>query len=330
MINYNSIKVSVIVPIYKVEKYIERCARSLFEQTLKDIEYIFVDDCGNDRSIDILQNILKEYPERNEAVKIIHHERNKGLPAARATGIKLANGEYIIHCDSDDWVETDMYETLYDAAKNEDADFVWCDFIDEFPGKSNYRKEENTTDPEILIKDILRGKNHGTVCNKLVRRELYTENDIRPLEGVNIWEDLYLSVNILLHAKKIAYVNKGLYHYSQQNSSSLLSSLSLNKIEDRIKICDSLKDVFIKQSVLEIYDGSLKQRQLLAKMEFVTDSRFRDFDKWRGLYPDAQDEIFNSIFSVFNKMTLYLVSKKIDFFALILLKIKQLIIKALR
>lgn len=325
-------KVSVIVPVYKVEKYIERCTKSLFEQTLKDIEYIFVDDCGNDSSIDILQNILKEYPERNESVKIVHHERNKGSFAARITGINNANGEYIIHCDSDDWVETDMYETLYDAAKSEDADIVWCDFIDEFARKSNYRKEENATEPEILIKDILRGKNHGAVWNKLVRRDLYTENDIYPLEGggVNIWEDLYLSVNILLHAKKIAYVNKGLYHYSQQNSSSLLSSLSLNKIEDRIKICDSLKDVFIKQSVLEIYDDSLKQRQLLAKMEFVTDSRFRDFDKWRGLYPDAQDEIFNSIFSVFNKVTFYLVSKNIDFFALVLLKIKQLIIKALR
>lgn len=322
MIN-NNIKVSVIVPVYRVEKYIEKCVRSLFEQTLNDIEYIFVDDCGGDRSIEIIDEVLKEFPYRKDSVRIVHHKSNKGSFAARITGINNANGEYIIHCDSDDWVETYMYEKLYDTAKKENADVVWCDFIDEFSNKSNYRKEENVANPEILIKDILRGKNHGSLCNKLIRKELYTENDIYPLEGINIWEDLYLSINLLLHAKRIAYVNQGLYHYNQQNVGSLLSSLTMRKIEDRIKICNGLKAVFVNQSVLDKYYGSLKQRQLWAKMEFITDKRFRDFDKWRRLYPDAQSEIFNSIFSVFNKMTYYFVSIKCDSIAKILLKIKE-------
>lgn len=319
----NKIKVSVIVPVYRVEKYIEKCVRSLFEQTLNDIEFIFIDDCGGDRSFEIIDEVLKEFPKRKETVKIIHHKFNQGSFAARITGINNANGEYIIHCDSDDWVEADMYETLYDTALNENADIVWCDFIDEFPNESKYRKEENITTPEILIKDILRGKNHGALWNKIVRKELYTGNNIYPLEGINIWEDLYLSVNILLHAKKLAYVNQALYHYNLQNSSSLLSSLSLNKIEDRVKICNSLKDVFVNLSVLDIFDGSLKQRELWAKMEFITDRRFRSFDKWRKLYPDAQSEIFNSIFSVFNKMTFYFVSIKCDSIAKVLLKIKE-------
>lgn len=324
----NKIKVSVIVPVYKVEKYIEKCVRSLFEQTLNDIEFIFIDDCGGDRSFEIIDEVLKEFPKRKETVKIIYHKFNKGSFTARITGINNANGEYIIHCDSDDWVEADMYEKLYDTAKKEDADVVWCDFIDEFSDKSNYRKEKNITTPEILIKDILRGINHGALWNKLVRKELYTENDIYPLEGINIWEDLYISVNLLLHAKRIAYVNQGLYHYNQQNVGSLLSSLTMRKIEDRIKICNGLKDVFVNQSVLDKYYCSLKQRQLWAKMEFITDKRFRDFDKWRELYPEAKSEIFNSIISVFNKVTLFLISRKYDMLGLILLHTKELILKS--
>ena len=86
-------KVSVIVPVYGVEKYIERCARSLFEQTLDDIEYIFVDDCSPDRSIEILNQVIGEYPGRKDQVQIIHHASNQGLALARQTGLKAATGE---------------------------------------------------------------------------------------------------------------------------------------------------------------------------------------------------------------------------------------------
>ena len=108
IVSYNP-KVSVIIPVYNVEKYIERCARSLLEQSLKDIEYIFVDDCSPDNSITMLENILKEYPERQPLVKILFHEPNRGLAYTRQEGVDAAKGEYIIHCDSDDWVEPEMY-----------------------------------------------------------------------------------------------------------------------------------------------------------------------------------------------------------------------------
>ena len=122
-------KVSVIIPVYGVKKYIERCARSLFEQTLDDIEYIFVDDSTPDNSISILRKVLSEYPNREKQVKILHHEKNKGLAQARQTGLKIASGEYIAHCDSDDWVDVHMYEEMYNKAIEEDADVVVCDYV---------------------------------------------------------------------------------------------------------------------------------------------------------------------------------------------------------
>ena len=97
-------KVSVIVPIYKVERFIARCVTSLMKQTLQDVEYIFVDDATPDQSLSILQEVLVAYPERKKYVKILHHKDNQGLPAARNTGLEVSEGEYIFHCDSDDYV----------------------------------------------------------------------------------------------------------------------------------------------------------------------------------------------------------------------------------
>ena len=101
-------KVSVIVPIYKVEPFIERCARSLFEQTLDDIEYIFVNDCTPDKSMEVLSRVLEDYPGRKEQVRIITMPVNSGLPKVRRAGLEVASGDYIIHCDSDDWVDRTM------------------------------------------------------------------------------------------------------------------------------------------------------------------------------------------------------------------------------
>ena len=118
-------EVSVCIPVYGVEKYIERCARSLFEQTMTDgIEFIFVNDCTTDKSIEILERILAEYPGRQAQTKIIHHATNKGLVAARNTGLAHATGDYIIHCDSDDWVDLNFYESLYKKAVETGADVV--------------------------------------------------------------------------------------------------------------------------------------------------------------------------------------------------------------
>ncbi len=120
----NRYSVSIIVPIYNVEKYIERCAVSLFEQDFEDIEYIFVNDCTPDNSIQILEEVIEKYPNRKSNVKIIHYKANKGLGSARKTGLEQATGEYVLHIDSDDWVELDMVLCLYNKAIETDADIV--------------------------------------------------------------------------------------------------------------------------------------------------------------------------------------------------------------
>ena len=113
------IKVSICIPIYEVERFIERCARSLFTQSYQNIEYIFVNDCTPDHSIDVLQEVLKEYPNRAKFVNIVSHNINRGLAAARQTAIRHATGDYMFHLDSDDYLEHDAIRLYAGGMKNE-------------------------------------------------------------------------------------------------------------------------------------------------------------------------------------------------------------------
>ena len=326
----NTIDVSVIIPIYKAELYIERCAHSLMNQTLKNIEFIFINDCTPDNSIIILEKILEQYPLKQENIHIIHHAKNRGTSSAKNTGLKKAIGEFIIYCDADDWVEPDMYEKLYNQAITDKADIVTCDFWNEFLSTKELRTEKYQISTTDNIKAMLQAKLHGSNWNKLIKKQLYDEHNITFPEGINMWEDLYTSIRLFYFAKKITYIPKPFYHYNQQNSHSLLSNFSLKKMEEKFIVCNLLTNFFKENNNIQYFDAALKQRELWAKMELITDQRIRDFNQWRKLYPNAQHEIFYSIFSVFNKITFYLVSIKYDSIALALLKIKDLIIKILR
>ena len=116
--------VSILVPIYGVEKYIRRCAISLFEQTYFNIEYIFVNDCTNDDSIIILENVINQYPNRQSQIKIIQHETNKGLGEARNTAVAAANGDYLFHVDSDDYIDPYCIEKCVKKQLDTNADVV--------------------------------------------------------------------------------------------------------------------------------------------------------------------------------------------------------------
>ena len=177
----------IIIPIYNVEKYIERCARSLFEQTEEDLEFIFVNDGTPDNSMQILNDVIRDYPSRKDQIKIFENEKNLGLPLTRQRGLKEATGEYIIHCYSDDWVDTNMYQILYEEAT--DLDIVWRDFY-RTDGVTNKHDIQNTnTDKVTILKDILIGKKLSTLWNHLVKRSLVLSMIILNLSliSLRIW-----------------------------------------------------------------------------------------------------------------------------------------------
>lgn len=233
-------KISIIIPVYKVEKYIERCARSLFEQTLDDIEYLFIDDCSPDKSIEVLKDILDEYPHRKSQTIIHRMERNKGQAAVRYWGVKNATGDYLIHCDSDDWVELDMYRSLYEEAILTNADIVICDYYESDGIVNRLKHYDYSEDKECLINDLLFLRGSWALWNKLIRRNLY--NNIKfPL--FNMGEDMSIVFQLIQKSSKIVAINKPLYYY-YYNTESISNQKSIkNSIQRFIQACENTKIV---------------------------------------------------------------------------------------
>ena len=158
--------ISVIVPMYGVEEYIARCARSLFEQTLtSDVEFLFIDDASKDKSCEILKTVIDEYAGQNLNVKIIHHEKIQGLPSARNTGLKHARGEYVMHVDGDDFLEKNALELLYKAVRDNEADVAWCDYYITFENRKRVIAQPSFDTTEDAVRGMLRGTIKYNVWN---------------------------------------------------------------------------------------------------------------------------------------------------------------------
>lgn len=285
-------KVSVIIPVYKVEKFIGRCARSLMEQTLTDVEYIFVDDASPDGSIGVLRQVLAGYPERSSHVRILTHPENKGLPAARNTGLAVAQGEYIFHCDSDDFVEPDMLEQLYCKATKTNADIVWCDWYLTFEKSERYMKQLAYDTPLEALKAMLGGAMKYNVWNKLIRRSLYVENGITFPAGYGMGEDMTIML-LFAYAQKVAYFPHAFYHYVKLNTNAFSQTYSdrhLLELQHNVTtITDKLKTLF--GDTLEQEISFLK---LEAKFPFLFSNDSRKRKLWDEWYPEANRYILRN------------------------------------
>ncbi len=212
-------KISVIIPVYKAEKYLRRCVDSLLAQTLQDFEILLIDDGSPDRS----GEICDDYVKRDSRIKVLH-KINGGVGSARQSGIEQAVGEYTIHVDPDDWVEPTMFEDLYQIAHNKQVDMVICDYYsEEAPGKSVYVKQMPMSLSCHEIQNELFQRLHGSLCNKLVRRACYTRGNVRIPDGLNISEDLWVCLCLLEVVNKVAYLSKAYYHYDRYSNVNSLS-----------------------------------------------------------------------------------------------------------
>ena len=286
-------KVSVIVPVYGVEKYIERCARSLFEQTLDDIEYLFIDDCTPDRSIKILQQVLEEYPQRMPQVVIHRMEKNSGQAAVRKWGMKHAKGEYIIHCDSDDWIDVTAYENMYKKANEENADVVICDLFYS-DGMQNKRITGcHNIDKDALFKNILLQKDHGSLCNKMINKVSCLNKIVWPKGDMG--EDMLMCMQIVYNAKKIAYIPEAYYYY-YMNPSSITSSNSkeaiIHRFTQSIKNTDSLLFFFKSNGVCEKYKYTI-ERMLFNKKNLIRPliKEKKYYKQWKNTYSELNYKI---------------------------------------
>lgn len=246
--------ISIIVPIYKVEKYLETCINSILSQTFTNFELILVDDGSPDRC----GFICDEYKKKDKRIKVIH-KKNGGLSDARNAGLDIATGKYIGFVDSDDIIHPKMYEILFNCMSKSDSDIVQCNFkkiknLDEIVdslGKYNgtFKEYDNKA---AIIDMIDNNKINVNSWNKLYKRELF--ETLRFPKG-KIHEDEFLTYKLLYNSRKIAYINEELYYY-YQNDNGIMNGSNILKRLDRIEALEERSKFFLENGDNDLYNKS--------------------------------------------------------------------------
>lgn len=266
----NNIKISVIVPVYNVEKYLDKCLNSIITQSLKEIEIIIVNDCSPDNSLEI----IKKYMKFDKRIVLINKIKNEGLTSARNSGLETAQGEYILHIDSDDWIEQDYLKDMYETAIKYNADMVISNFYYDYEEKKiTYRTDMNYKTGNILKNKEYIENGCFAVWNKLIKKEVYTKNRIKFPEGISIGEDLLTTTILKYYSKKIIKLSKAYYHYIQ-NQNSMTKKPKYSALTDIYYILNKLEDFFKDKS----YDSFLKKivYNHLAFWIYKTEPNFDD------------------------------------------------------
>jgi len=250
-------KISVIVPVYKTEKYINQCVDSLLAQTYSNLEIILVDDGSPDNC----PLICDEYANKDKRVRVIH-KQNEGLFAAVTDGIKASAGEYIGFVDSDDWVTADMFEVLINTIVADNSDIAVCSFYKVFPARKeewavllpNEAYEGEKLESCIFKKLIYERNIYGSRCNKLFRRERLINNLQWGSNCITLGEDLIRIVPVVLDAKKISVISdRFLYNY-RHNSESMTNAYLPNLLQGSLTLYNELNRVLVEKNKRDLID----------------------------------------------------------------------------
>ena len=279
---------SVIVPIYNIDSFIGKCAESLFTQTMEDIEFIFVNDCTPDNSIQILHEILDRFEERKKQSRIISMERNSGLAAARNRGIEEAKGEYIIACDGDDWVDSELYLSMYNEAVRSGADMVVCGVTNEY---AKTRIIERSNLKETTGKDLMRNLYKSNMklysCNKMIRRSLLTQNNIRCWEKLNMWEDVGFISRLFYVTGKVVEIPGPTYHYNRLNANSITSIVKKTHLQQMVDVVSGISAFYEEKEDYQDFKKSVDYLKFICKCNFVGNS-FEGYKEYLRIFPDSQ------------------------------------------
>ena len=222
--------ISILIPIYKVEKWIEKSARSAFEQTYEDINYIFVDDCSPDNSVEVLQQVIVQYPHRASLVRIIQNEQNQGIASVRNTLIDACYTDFLFFLDSDDWIEPNAIELLVDKQVETGADIVTGRILESTSqGEKPYKTLGYDKDRESTLCGLLTDQMVSPVLHcRLIRTSLFKNNNIKFEESVNLSEDFCVTPRLFYFSKIVAGIPNFIVHYNRQNANSYTFNFKTN------------------------------------------------------------------------------------------------------
>lgn len=295
-----NVKVSILVPFYNVEKYVGRCVESLFTQTYQNVEFIFVNDCSPDRSI----NVINEYIEKHHVAdkcKIISHTKNQGICASRNDLLDSATGEYILFIDSDDYIDSDMVELLVEAAVRDNADISGCGYIEEYDDRSVEMPQVYTNDYVQMLKAITVLTLKGVMWKLLIRKSILDDNNIRFMPEKNMVDDYLFCCQVFYYSHRFTGVDRCMYHYIQFNPNNY-SQRTFYNINHQAEAIRETEKFYKEKGVYDLVKKELYIRKFIAKKALLMDKKCIDVKKWREIFPESNDAWKELNFSKGNQM----------------------------
>ena len=285
------IKISIIIPVYNAEQYLEQCLESVIKQSLKEIEII----CVNDGSIDNSLRILEEYSRKDNRIIIINQE-NGGSSKARNSALQIAKGEYCLNIDSDDWIEEGYFEAIYNKAKKENLDIVISNYYLIF-----YIKKENKEKVDLKLKkgEIIEGSQYilllltenfiGYMWNKLIKRKLFIQNNVKYNNDIFLLDDMNILIKLAYHAKRIGKLEEAYYYYRIGENNGT-KKINFNYYYD-IKNCFEDLNEYFKINNIKEYVDILNNRKLYT---LYTDLMIKNYKKDKN-YKFERDNLLKKL-----------------------------------
>ncbi len=296
-----NVKVSILVPFYKVENYVGRCVESLFTQTYQNIEYVFVNDCTPDRSMEIIYKYIEKYGVANKC-KMIVHENNQGISASRNDCLDNMTGSYFLFIDSDDYIDREMVELLVEAAIKENADISGCGYIEEYADHNVEHPQKYTNDHNEMMRAITFLTIKGVMWKLLVRSSIVTDHrdEVRFIPDRNMVDDYLFCCQIFYYAKRFANVDRCMYHWIQYNPNNYTHT-TIFAVESQAAAIRKTEEFYREKGVLTIVEDALLKRKFVSKLPLLFDRNCLDVNRWRTLFPESNNIWHEMCFTKCNK-----------------------------
>ena len=285
--------ISIIIPVYNASSVIHRCLESISRQTYRKLEILFVDDCCTDGSMDKLHDFLQKN-KTDLKIKCIHHNKNRGVAAARNTGLDNATGEYVYYLDADDYMEDKTIEIMYKEAEKCQADIIGCEWYLSFQKNERHMIQAEADTGDKLFMKMARGVIRWNLWLFLVRRDIYEQNFIRFVEGMNMGEDMMVMMKLALCSGKVIIMHIPLYHYVQTKSDSLTKNWSKGyQLQINANVKEVEKYVKINWNNTPLLK-ELDYLKLNIKLPFLISLSSNDYEKWQQWFPEANVNIMGN------------------------------------
>lgn len=309
----NNPTITIIIPVYNAANLLERCLKSLAAQSYTLLELVFVNDCCTDHSelilIDFKHIMADTHP--SVSVKIINHDVNKGVAAARNSGLVVATGDYIYYLDADDFMAENAIEILVDKALQTNADVVGCNWVLQFEKTGRHMSQPKPKTPEEAIEFMAKGVMRWNLWLFLVKKELYDDFEIRFLPGENMGEDMMVMFKILLYAQTIAMVQESLYYYAQTNGESLTNTYSDKHKQEVVNNLYELNNHSIIVNKIVNWDFLFNCLKLNIKLPLLISNYKKKYVEWNEWFPESNSSVLkNELISKRTMVLQFMASKR--------------------